>query len=429
MSDENYYNDVNNPTDESMQGSAFVGEDEFEFDALGIKVPVPAHRPTWAEVSLDNAVFNLHEIQKRVGPDAKIIAVVKADAYGHGTELIQTFQDEGVDMMAVAFLDEAIALRQKGIDRCDIMLLGVTPEEEIPDIVEWDIEPTVDSIEFAQALSDYCVKNDTIINVHVKVDTGMGRIGFRWEEAADAIEQLSKLPGIRLYGLFTHFATADEADKTFTQLQMKRYMDIVRDIKARGIDIPLKHVENSAAIIDFSKTVFNAVRPGIILYGLYPSDEVKKSNLKLRPVMTLKTKIMHLKTIHKGDSCGYGRKFIADGDRKIATLAIGYADGYTRMLSGKGTEVWIHGHRAPVVGNICMDQCTVDVTDVPDVKLYDEVELFGENIPVEELADRLGTINYELVCMVNKRVPRLYKFMGDEHLEVEILNDGYYGSL
>jgi alanine racemase len=410
-------------------GSAEVGGEEREFDALGIKVPVPAHRPTWAEIDLDHAVLNLQAIKKRVGPGAKLIAVVKADAYGHGIELTQTLQDEGVDMMAVAFLDEAIALRQKGIDRCDIMILGLTAKDEIPDLVEWDIQPAVDSLDFARALSEYNVKNGTTTRIHVKVDTGMGRIGFRWDEAVPAITEMAELPGIELYGLFTHFATADEKDKRFTELQMKRYLDVVRGLKKNGVDIPFKHVENSAAIVDFGKTVFNAVRPGIILYGLYPSDEVKKENLKLRPVMTFKTTVMHLKTIHAGDSCGYGRKFIADSDRKIATLAVGYADGYTRMLSGKGAEVYLRGHRAPVVGNICMDQCTVDVTDVPDVAVGDEVELFGPHIPVEELADKLGTINYELVCMVNKRVPRLYKFMGDEHLEVEILNDGFYGSL
>ncbi|MDD4509038.1 MAG: alanine racemase, partial [Eubacteriaceae bacterium] len=374
-------------------------------------------------------VTNLHAIQKRVGPGAKIIGVVKADAYGHGVDLIETMQDEGVDMMAVAFLDEAIALRQRGIDRSDIMLLGFTPKEAIPDLVEWDVEPAVYQYDFAKALSDYCVKNDCIQRVHVKVDTGMGRIGYRWDEAADEIEKLAALPGIKLYGLFTHFATADCKDKSFTQLQMKRYMDVVRDIKSRGINIPLKHVENSAAIIDFGKTVFNGVRPGIILYGLYPSEEVQKENLPIKPVMSFKTTIVHLKTIHAGDSLGYGRKYIAKEDRLIATLPVGYADGYTRMLSGKGTKVWINGHLAPVVGNICMDQCTVDVTDVPGVKLFDEVELFGENLPVEDLAERLGTINYEVVCMVNKRVPRIYSFLGDEHLEVEILNDGYFGSL
>jgi alanine racemase len=398
------------------------------YDDLGEMTALPAHRPTWAEIDLENLIYNLNGIKKRVGPGAKIIGVVKADCYGHGIEVAETLQDEGIDTMAVAFLDEAIALRQKGIDRADIMLLGYTGVESISELVDWDIQPAVYQYDFAKALSDYCTAQHQVHAVHVKVDTGMGRIGWRWEEAVDEILKVAALPGIKIHGIFTHFATADCADKTFTHLQLERYTRVIKALKDKGLDIPLKHVENSAAIIDFDKTIFNGVRPGIILYGLYPSDEVKKDRLPLKPVMTFKTRIVHLKTIHAGDSLGYGRAYIATEDRRIATLPVGYADGYTRMLSGKGVDVIIRGKRAPVVGNICMDQCTVDVTDIPDAALLDEVELFGEHLPVEELADKLGTINYELVCMVNKRVPRVYKFMGDEHLEVEILNDGFYGS-
>ncbi|MBR0384257.1 MAG: alanine racemase [Eubacteriaceae bacterium] len=389
---------------------------------------LPAHRPTWAEIDLDAFYHNYAAIKKRVGPGVKIIGVVKADAYGHGVDIPEMLQNEEVDMLAVAFLDEAIALRQRGIDRTDIMLLGYSPVEAIPEIVEWDIEPAVYTYEFAKALSDYCAETGDSVRVHVKVDTGMGRIGYRWESAAEEIEKLAGLPGIRLYGLFTHFATADQADKAFTDLQMRRFKDIVSELKNRGIDIPYKHVENSAAIIDFDKSVYNAVRPGIILYGLYPSDEVKKENLHLTPVMRFKTTVSYLKTIQPGDSLGYGRAYIAEVPRVIATLPVGYADGYTRMLSGKNTEVWIGGHRAPVVGNICMDQCTVDVTDVPGVEIGTEVELFGEHITADEIADKLGTINYEIVCMVNKRVPRIYNFMGQKHLEAEILNDGFFGN-
>ncbi|MDD4509196.1 MAG: alanine racemase [Eubacteriaceae bacterium] len=397
------------------------------YDDLGEVLELPPHRPTWAEINLENLIYNLNGIKKLVGPGATIIGVVKADAYGHGIEVVETLQDEGIDTFAVAFLDEAIALRQKGIDRSSIMLLGFTAEDTIPDLVEWDIEPTVYQYDFAKALSDCCVSEGCVCPVHVKVDTGMGRIGWQWHEAVEAIAQIAELPGITIKGMFTHFATADCADKTFTHLQLSRYAEVVKGLKERGITIPLKDVENSAAIMDFEKTIFNGVRPGIILYGLYPSDEVKKERLLLKPVMTFKTRIVHIKTIHAGDSLGYGRKYIATEDRVIATLPVGYADGYTRMLSGKGAEVWIKGQRAPVVGNICMDQCTIDITDLEDVTLFDEVELFGENLSVDELANKLGTINYELVCMVNKRVPRVYTFMGDAHLEVEILNSGYFG--
>ena len=391
------------------------------------QLQLPPHRLTRAEIDLENLLFNLKNIRKCAGPGAKLIAVVKADAYGHGAELIQTLQDEGVDTFAVAFVDEAIALRQKGIDRAEIILLGHTPVESIPDLVEWDIQPAVYQKDFAMALSDYCVAEGVIMPIHLKVDTGMGRIGWRWDEAVAAISELADLPGIKLQGLFTHFATADEADKTFTHTQLARYAEVVKGLKVNGINIPLKHVENSAAIIDFDKTIFNGIRPGIILYGLYPSDEVKKEKLPLKPVMRFKTKIVHIKTIHAGDSLGYGRKYIATEDRRIATLPVGYADGYSRILSGKGTEVYLCGKRAPVVGNICMDQCTIDITEIPDAKLYDDVELFGDHISADEIAEKLGTINYEVVCMVNKRVPRIYQFMGDEHLEVEILNSGYYG--
>lgn len=395
----------------------------------GFKIEMPAHRPTWAEIKLENLLFNLNQIKKAVGDSAQIMGVVKADAYGHGVEIAELMQDEGISYLAVAFLDEAIALRQKGIDRCNLFVLGATLEDAIPELVEWDVTPGVYQYDFAKALSDYCLKEGCVHPVHIKIDTGMGRIGFRWDEAAQQIEALSKLKGIKLEGIFTHFATADAADKTFTHLQLTRFAKLIKALSDKGIEIPLKHVENSAAIIDFDKTVFNMVRPGIILYGHYPSDAVKKEKLALKPVMNFMTKIVHIKTIQEGDSLSYGRKFIAERERRIATLPVGYADGYTRMLSGKGAEVIIKGQRAPVVGNICMDQCMVDITDLHGIALYDEVELFGENIPAEELARKLGTISYELLCMVNKRVPRIYDFMGDRHLEVEILRDGYFGSI
>lgn len=396
-----------------------------DYDALWEEqLKLPPHRLTWAEIDLDNLLCNLEGIKERVGDTAKIIGVVKADAYGHGIEAVQLLQDEGIELFAVAFIDEAIALRQNGIDRSGIILLGHTPIENIPDLADWDIEPAVYQFDFAKALSDFCVKNQMTMSVHLKVDTGMGRIGWRWDEAVDAIEQIYKLPGIKIAGIFTHFATADEADKSFTHLQLARYGKVIKEIEKRGIHIPLKHVENSAAILDFDRTIFNGVRPGIILYGLYPSDQVMKERISLKPVMRFKTTIVHIKTIHAGDSLGYGRAYIAKEDRRIATLPVGYADGYTRMLSGKGTEVWLHGKRAPVVGNICMDQCTIDITDIPEAQLYDEVELFGEHISADELAAKCGTINYEMVCMVNKRVPRIYCFMGEQHLEVEILNSG-----
>lgn len=382
-------------------------------------------RPTRAVISLDNFIHNLDVIKERAGEGAKIIGVVKADAYGHGFDLIDAMRDEGVDMMAVAFIEEAIALRQKGIDDLPILILGATDESRIPELYEWDITPTVFTDEFAKAYSDYGVQEGQRGECHVKVETGMGRIGVKAEEAADFVERISKLPGLRITGIFTHFATADAADKTYTHEQLARYASALREIENRGIDVGMRHVENSAALIDFDRTIFDGVRPGIILYGLYPSDEVRKENLPIKPVMSFMTKISHLKTLHEGESVGYGRAWKAPGDRLVATLPVGYADGWSRILSGKGTEVLIRGKRAPVVGNICMDQCMVDVTDIPDVAVGDDVELFGEHISADEVARRLGTINYEVVCMVNKRVPRVYTFMGEERVENEILNDGW----
>lgn len=387
----------------------------------------PPYRPTRAEIDLDAAVKNLDVIKKRAGEDTKIIAVVKADAYGHGFDLIQTLDDEGVDMMAVALIDEAIALRQKGIDDIPILILGPTPDDRIPELIEWDLIPTVFTEDFARKISEEAEKSGQRADVHIKIETGMGRIGVKAEEAMPLIRAVDRMPGVRIAGIFTHFATADCEDKTYTHEQMARYARLIKEIDEAGIDVGLRHIENSAALIDFDKTIFDGVRPGIVLYGLYPSDEVKKENLKISPVMSFMTKIAHIKTLHDGESVGYGRAWKADGDRVVATLPVGYADGYSRILSGKGTEVYLHGKRAPVIGNICMDQCMIDITDIPEAEVGDDVELFGRHISADEIAKRLGTINYEVVCMVNKRVPRVYKIFGEETVVNEILNDGWCG--
>lgn len=384
-------------------------------------------RPTRAVISLDNFLHNYQQIKKRAA-GKKICGVVKADAYGHGLDCVELLQDEGVDCLAVAFIEEGIALRQRGIDRVPILILGHTAAERADELIEWDITPAVYQYDVARAISDAALAQGRRHPVHIKVETGMGRIGIDWQEAAREIEKIAALPGIRVEGLFTHFATADEADKTFTHEQLRRFATVVKELEARGIDIPVRHVENSAALMDFEHNVFDMVRPGIILYGHYPSDAVKKGNLDIRPVMRLMSKVTHIKTLKPGDSVGYGRAYTAAEPRLAATVPVGYADGYSRILSGKGTEVYIGGHRAPVIGNICMDQCVVDITDVPGVKVGDDVELFGEHISAEEIAGKLGTISYEVTCMVNKRVPRVYEFLGDTSVVNEILNDGYSGA-
>lgn len=366
-----------------------------------------ALRPTWVEIDLDALTSNYEEIRRIVGPDIKILGVVKADAYGHGSlECARTLCDAGVDMLAVAFIDEAIALRQGGITE-PILLLGFTAKQHIPDLVRWDVIPGVYQLDFARELSDYCVEAGIRHPIHIKIDTGMGRIGIGWRDAAKEIEVMSQLEGIELQGLYSHFSTADATDKTYTKEQIQRYQQVVAELEEKDIPIPIKHMANSAGIFDVEGVHFDMVRPGIILYGLYPSAEVDRSKIDLKPVMTLKSTIVHLKTIQPGESVSYGNNFVATEDRLIGTLPIGYADGYTRMLNGIA-KVWIAGQLVPVVGNICMDQCMIDLTDIDEVSLYDEVELFGNNISADILAAALGTINYEITCMVNKRVPRVY---------------------
>ncbi len=366
-----------------------------------------ALRPTWAEIDLDALTSNYEEIRRIVGPDVKILGVVKADAYGHGSlECARALCYAGVDMLAVAFIDEAIVLRQGGITQ-PILLLGYTAKAHIPDLIRWDVIPAVYQLDFAQALSEHCREIGMIHPIHIKIDTGMGRIGIGWQEASQEIEAMHQLEGIELQGLFTHFSTADAADKTHTREQIRRYQQVLLQLAEKNIDIPIRHMANSAGIFDVEGVHFDMVRPGIILYGLYPSAEVDRSKISLKPVMTLKSTIVHLKTLHPGESVSYGNRFVAKEDRIIGTLPIGYADGYTRMLNGRA-KVFISGQLVPVVGSICMDQCMIDLTDVESVSLYDEVELFGNNISADVLAEALGTINYEITCMVNKRVPRVY---------------------
>ncbi|AFA47171.1 alanine racemase [Acetobacterium woodii] len=389
-------------------------------------------RPTWAEIDLDALTNNYEEIRRIVGPNVKILGVVKADAYGHGSlECARTLCRAGADMLAVAFIDEAIALRQGGITE-QILLLGYTAKEHIPDLIRWDVIPGVYQMDFAIALSDYCQETGTHHPIHVKLDTGMGRIGIDWECASTEIKAMNELPGIEIQGLYSHFSTADATDKSYTKKQLGRFKQVISELQAMNIEIPIKHIANSAAIfdVDVEGVHFDMVRPGIILYGLYPSSEVDRTKIDLKPVMTLKSTIVHLKTIHPGDSLSYGNRFVAKTDRLIGTLPIGYADGFTRMLNGKAT-IWHDGQQAPIVGSICMDQCMTDLTDLKAVSLYDEVEIFGNNISADVLADSLGTINYEITCMVNKRVPRVYlkdghpQFIRRDILDHNINNDHY----
>lgn len=368
-------------------------------------------RPVWAEINLDNLAHNIREIKKIV-PDKEIMAVVKADAYGHGAlDTVPTLLENGADRLAVAVLTEGIELRRSGI-QCPIMVLGFTQPELIDEILRFDIEPSVYSYEFANQLSRMAMRKNKIAKIHIGVDTGMGRIGYLpTEDSIKEILQIHNLPNIKIESIFSHFSSADEADKAYTNLQAERYNWFLEKLKEEGMSTPKRNLANSAAIIDMSEYQYEIVRPGIILYGYYPSKEVKYERLNIKPVMSTKTNIVHIKTIKPGEFIGYGRQFKVEKESVIATLPVGYADGMSRLLSGKA-KVLIKGQFAPVVGRICMDQCMVDVTDLKDVKFGDEVILIGEDgnnkITADEIGELLGTISYEVVCVVGKRVPRVY---------------------
>ncbi len=344
-------------------------------------------------------------------PGTIIMAAVKADAYGHGAPTAsKTFLDNGAERLAVATLSEALELRREGIE-VPILVLGYTPENQSGELLRHGVTPTVYTRRMAEALSREATEGGEAAKVHIKVDTGMGRLGFPpSEEGIDAIEQISGLPGVEIEGVFTHFAAADERDKTYTRSQFEKYMRVVNDLERRGVDVPMKHVSNSAAVIDLPEYNLDMVRPGIMLYGLYSSEEVDNSRVDLRPAMTLKARISHVKTVPAGTAMGYGLTYKTSRESVIGTIPLGYADGYGRALSNRG-RVGVKGGRAPVVGRVCMDQFMVDLTGI-DAEAGDEVILFGDGRDgsphTEEVARWLGTITHEVLCGVSRRVPRVY---------------------
>jgi alanine racemase len=370
------------------------------------------YRRTVAEIDLDAIDFNIKSIRKRVPMGTKILGTIKADGYGHGAvEVAEVLRQNGVEMFSVALLDEAVYLRKKGITEA-ILILGFTPAHCAEEVVKYDIIQTISSYREAAIVSAAALKLGKIAKIHIKIDTGMGRIGFfPCDESVEEIVKIGQLEGIEIDGMFTHFAISDCTDKTFTSVQKGKFFYIIDELRKRGISIPHKHCANSAGIMDFDDLFLDMVRPGIILYGMYPSDEVIKENLPLKPAMCLKTQVSFIKDVDEKTSIGYGRTYFAKGKRKIATLPVGYADGFCRLLSNKGFVI-IHGQKAPIVGRICMDQCMVDITEIDGVNIEDEVVLMGkmgnEEISADDIAKLIGTINYEVVCMVDKRVPRVY---------------------
>lgn len=379
---------------------------------------------TWAEIDLDAIAHNMREIRKITNKNAQIMAVVKADAYSHGfLETTKTLLDNGADRLAVAVLQEGKQLRNRGVD-VPILILGASAPEDAEDLIEFGITPAVFDYEFAKALSDEAEKRGVVTKVHIKLDTGMSRIGFVVNdedntEIINTIIKISKLPYIEIEGIFSHFSTSDEYDREYTLMQFDRFMKVVNALEERGLKIPIRHICNSAGIMMYPQMHLDMVRPGIILYGMYPSNEVDKSRLNLIPAMTLKSTITLVKEVEAGRGVSYGKEYITDKTTKIATVPIGYADGYLRKIAKKGKMV-VNGEEVPIIGRICMDQCMIDVTNVHNIDKGDEVIIFGKDkITIDDLAEWLETINYEVACIVGKRIPRIYTRNGKA---VKVLN-------
>ena len=364
-------------------------------------------RWAWAEIDLDAVEHNIREIRGLVGGTVRVCAVVKANAYGHGAvPVARRALEAGANWLAVATLSEAQELRAAGFTE-PILVLGLVPPEAAREIVEGDIRPAICDMPLARALSKEAMRLGRKAKVHLKVETGMGRIGVRSEDAGEIAAVLRSLPRIELEGIFSHFAAADMRDKGYTWQQLAVFRQAIRSIEAKGIQIPIKHIAESAAILEIPEAHFDMVRAGIIQYGLWPSEEVSHP-IELRPAMRLCARIAFLKTLRPGESVSYGREFIAERECRIATLPIGYADGYIRAFA-HGGSVELRGRRAPIVGRVCMDQVMVDVTDIPGARVGDEVTLFGSpTLTTDEAAEWLGTINYEVTCLVSSRVPRIY---------------------
>lgn len=366
------------------------------------------NRAAWAEIDLGALEHNYRAIKSCIKGSAKLCAVVKADAYGHGAiEAAKVALAEGADYLAVATISEGIELRKAGF-KVPILLLGLILPEEVELVVEQDITQAVCELPLAKALSEAAVKQGKVAKVHLKVETGMGRIGARPEEMAELAEAVSKLPHVEIEGMFSHFATADCKDKTFAREQLKRFLTACEAVQARGIDLKIRHIAESAAILEMPEAHLDMVRAGVIQYGMWPSEEVGHP-IELKPVMKLCAQIVFLKKMHPGETIGYGRTWEAKRESLIATLPLGYADGYIRAYGKGGAKVLLDGQLVPVAGRVCMDQVMVDVTDLPEVKEGDVAVLFGApELKVDDAARVLDTINYEVTCLVSPRVPRVY---------------------
>lgn len=380
-----------------------------------------------AVVSLDAIAHNFAEMKKNIAKETQIIAVIKADGYGHGAEAIARLIEDYdyIWGFAVATPEEALQLRTFGVKK-PILILGIVFEEYFTEMIAKEIRLTVCTYEMAQKLSEEAQRQGRDVHIHIGLDTGMSRIGFAdRQESVEEIKKISQLPNLKIEGMFTHFARADETDRSPAIDQLNRYQNFVKLLEDANIQIPMKHCSNSAGIIRVPEANLNAVRAGITIYGIYPSAEVERDRVKLIPAMELKSHISYIKTVEPGAAFSYGGTFTAKKQMRVATIPVGYADGYPRSLSNKGW-VLIHGKKAPILGRVCMDQFMVDITKIPNVKTGDEVTLIGrdgkEFISIETFGDLSGRFSYEFACDISKRVPRVYIRDGREWGELTFFN-------
>jgi alanine racemase len=366
-------------------------------------------RATIAEINLGHLKYNIQEILKKVTP-SQVMAVVKANAYGHGAiPVARTALNAGATHLGVALVEEGIELRKNGID-APILAFGGAFADQFDDFLKYNLEITLYTLPLIEQLNNRCSALDKKARLHLKIDTGMGRVGVHWKEAVDLIRKIMTFSQVDLVGIYTHFATSDERDKTYALRQLERFNTVVQRLKQEKIHIPLIHAANSGAILDLPAAYFNMVRPGMMMYGWYPSQETSES-IPIKPVMSLKTKVLYVKDIAPGESVSYGRRYVAKRATRIVTLPVGYADGYNRLLTNKG-KVLIQGKKFPVIGRVCMDLIHARIGKNRIIQAGDEVVLFGkqgdESFSVYDICDLINTIPYEVCCWVSQRVPRIY---------------------
>lgn len=377
-----------------------------------------------ANVNLDAIRHNIIEMRKHIRPQTKLLAVIKADGYGHGAVAVAKALNDLTDYYAVARLGEAAELRRYGISK-PILILGYSAPEEYDDLVEQDITTTIFRLEDAKRLSEAAVRRNKTAKLHIKIDTGMSRIGYVCgHESVEEIKQIAKLPNLNMEGIFTHFAKADEENKDAFHQQLERFRSMLDELEREGITYAIRHASNSAAIMEEGDLGFDMVRSGISTYGLYPSEEVDHASADLIPAMSLVSRVSHIKTLPAGVGIGYGWTYTTEKETVVATIPVGYADGYKRALSNQG-RVLIRGQYAKILGRVCMDQIMVDVTDIHGIAVGDVVTLFGrdgaQEIPVEEIANMSESFNYEFVCGIASRVPRIYTLNGQYAGELNYL--------